>query len=176
MNDRTTPVAQKILSRVAWGGVVAGFFVATTSFMVFGAFATAMSLSFGTEALFESPLWISSLTMAAMYCGGLTASFLSAGERFAEAVLHGIVLWGATALALLFFAWNGVSLYGSEMIVGQSGDLFGEISAQDAWWAVIGIVTSLWATICGSLTGALRSKLLVPMLLARRSMPRVKVS
>lgn len=148
--------AQKVGSRVAWGAVFAGLFVATTIFLLTGALATAVSLSTHTQALYESPLWIAVLTMAAMFAGGLTAAYLSAGERTGEAMLHGVVLWGATALMLLFFLLNGINLYGSEMMVGQADTLFDGLSAADAWWAFAGVLGSLCSTVLGATVGRYR--------------------
>lgn len=154
MNAATSP--SHIRSRVAWGAVFGGLFVAMTSFMVIGALAAALTLSSVGEVLYESPLWITALSMLSMLLGGFTATYLSAGERPLDAVLHGVVLWGATATMLLFFLMNGISLYGSEMMLGQAEDLFGPVSRADAWWAFMGVAASLAATIGGSLLGLLR--------------------
>lgn len=158
----TAQVQSRVVSRMAWGAVIAGLFVATAIFMVMGALSTAISLSFGTQALFEVPLWILALSSVAMFAGGLTAAYLSAGETSVEAILHGVVLWGATTILLLFFVINGVSLYGSEMMLAQP-DLFGSLSAKDAWWAVAGVLGSLLATVIGALMGVYR-----PAFLSRR--------
>ena len=148
--------SSKVRSRLAWGATVGGLLVAVTMFMLIGSFAAALTSSWQTADRTGTPLWIFLLTVISMFVGGFTASYLSDGERLMEAFLQGIILWGATALVLVYLTLNGVSLVGAETLLGFPEGAFAPSQASTAWWAFIGVVVSLTATIVGSVAASHR--------------------
>lgn len=146
----------RVRSRIAWGATVGGLLVATTMFMLIGSFAAAVGSGWFLWERPGIPLWIFLLTVASMFVGGYTASYLSDGESLGEAFLQGIILWGATALLLVYLTVHGVSLVGAETLLGFPEGAFAPEDASAAWWAFGGVVVSLTASIIGSLAASFR--------------------
>lgn len=149
--------AMKVRSRIAWGATLGGILVAMTMFMVIGSFAAALTGSFeATDAGGGTPIWLFALTVASMFAGGYSSTYLSDGERMSEAFLQGIILWGATALLLIYLLMNGINLVGAETLLGFPEGSLSPLSAASAWWAFIGVILTLLASILGSVTACMR--------------------
>lgn len=157
LNVSAQTEAMKVRSRIAWGATLGGILVAMTMFMVIGSFAAALSGSFETNQTGGgTPIWLFALTVASMFAGGYTATYLSDGERMGEAFLQGIILWGATALLLVYLLTNGINLVGAETLLGFPEGSLNPLSAGAAWWAFAGVMLTLLASIVGSLAASIR--------------------
>src|SRR5215216_3305073 len=96
-----------VRSRVSWGAIAAGAMVSLAIFVLLTLLGVALgievavrgtSYNFGAGAAIYSVL---SLALA-MFFGGWTTSRLAVGESKLEAVLYGIILWGALFLGLVW--------------------------------------------------------------------------
>ncbi len=144
-----------VKSRVAWGAIFAGALVAIALFFVLGSFTAALNLSLYEEQPVGIPTWAFALSIVCMFVGGWTTARLAAGESRSEVVFYGIILWSFTALVMLYLAMNGILIFGSSTVLGQSSyeDLLIPMSKSAAWWGFAGVTLSLAGSIAGSMAG-----------------------
>lgn len=155
MRDVDTADLAPVKSRVAWGAIFAGSLVAIALFFVLGSLSAAINISIYEDTEAQLPAWAFALSVVSMFVGGWTTARLTAGESMGEATFYGIVLWSFTALLLLYLAMNGILIFGSGTVLGQTGyeDLLLPVSRRAAWWGFAGVALSLAATIGGTLAG-----------------------
>lgn len=99
------------LHRVSWGAIIGGTVVAITTQMLLTMIGAAIGLAayhpvgdtdaetFGIGA----GIWWLVTGLISLFLGGLVAGRLAAYPRPADAMLHGVVLWGLTGVLSLFF-------------------------------------------------------------------------
>lgn len=171
-------------SRISWGAVMAGAFVALSLLVALGLLATAAGLSV-RDAVSDGSLFVGAMIcsifalVAALFFGGFMTSVLTAGENKCEAATYGLVLWGTVFALLTLLTMSGANAganLGNTAILGadrlglteEAGKQMGldqeEIArrrqlAQEnapaaAWWTFGGVMLSMAAAIGGALLGA----------------------
>lgn len=102
-----------VRSRVSWGAIAAGAMVALSIYVLM----TLLGVALGIEAamrgadthLGTGTAVYSILTLLiAMFFGGWATSRLAVGESKLEAVLYGVILWGALFMGLVWLLSNGM--------------------------------------------------------------------
>lgn len=111
-------------SRVSWGAIFAGLFVALTVILVLGALGTAVGLSAADRVRGEAittgaGVWALATALVAFFVGGCVASRCTAGESRAEAAIYGTILWGLTFVLLLGLS-GAVVRTGVAAVVGSA--------------------------------------------------------
>jgi hypothetical protein len=104
-----------VRSRVSWPAIFAGAAVALAVYFLLGSLATALGLSIlsergntGERTVANGAFFIAVFSaLVALFIGGFVATQTAVGENRSEAVIHGIVLWGVTFVALV---WLGASV------------------------------------------------------------------
>jgi alkylhydroperoxidase family enzyme len=96
-----------VRSRISWGAVLAGAFIALTTYLVLSALGLAMGLSLGSHMSSQSlaisaGIWTIVSMLIALFAGGCVCSRCTAGENRLEAALGGVVVWGVFFVLL---AW-----------------------------------------------------------------------
>jgi hypothetical protein len=132
MADNTTTVRPEdvtsVGTRISWGAVLAGAVVALAVYVVLTTLGAAIGMSVAREmsakALTGGALVWAILTAAlSLFCGGWTASQLTAGETKCESMMHGVILWGVVAAIMLWMTTIGVrSGFNAMMRVAYAGD------------------------------------------------------
>ncbi|MEW4489607.1 DUF2188 domain-containing protein [Thalassoglobus sp. JC818] len=86
-------------SRIRWGAVAAGFFVAMAMSVALTALGVALAVSFSSMLSAESlgvfvGVWVTVTLLASLFVGGITISQLTIGESDVyEPSIYGVVLW-----------------------------------------------------------------------------------
>lgn len=128
MTDEMRTIRQQdmapVYSRVSWGALFAGLFVALTVFLVLGALGTAIGLSAADDVRGEtiatgSGIWALVTALVAFFCGGCVTSRCTAGESKTEAAIYGAILWGLTMAAVLWLSGSVVRT-GFSSVVGTA--------------------------------------------------------
>ncbi|HYX31928.1 MAG TPA: hypothetical protein VE954_02350 [Oligoflexus sp.] len=106
-----------VRSRISWGAIFAGFFVALVTIVLLTSFGSAIGFSVarshdvGTEQITAgATIYAVIMTLISLFLGGWATSQCVARETKVEAAFSGLVLWGVTFIALIFLALNGISL------------------------------------------------------------------
>ncbi|MDQ3232856.1 MAG: hypothetical protein M3Q07_13645, partial [Pseudobdellovibrionaceae bacterium] len=106
-----------VRSRISWGAIFAGFFVALVTIVLLTSFGSAIGFSVarshdvGTEQITAgATIYAVIMTLISLFLGGWASSQCVARETKVEAAFSGLVLWGVTFIALIFLALNGISL------------------------------------------------------------------
>lgn len=117
MADNTTTVRPEdttsVGTRISWGAVLAGAVVALAVYAILTTLGTAIGFTVGndmsTKALLGGGLVWAILTVGlALFAGGWTTSQLTAGETKCESMMHGLILWGTVAAAMLWMTTMGI--------------------------------------------------------------------
>jgi len=118
MADTTTAVRPEdttsVGTRISWGAVLAGVMVALAVYLVLTTLAAAIGFSINTRDMSEKALFNGALVWAivsmglSLFAGGWTVSQLTAGETKCEAMIHGLILWGAVVAAMMWMTASGV--------------------------------------------------------------------
>jgi hypothetical protein len=119
-----TPVA----SRVSWAAILAGAVVALAVYLVLTLLGGAIGLTVsdnvrsGTLAA-GAAVWAVVSTVVALFIGGWVTSQCIIGESRAEAVIHGIIMWGVVLAMVLWLVGAGLRAgYGAMMGVATFTD------------------------------------------------------
>lgn len=127
--EASTPRASDLLavrSRVSWGAIAAGAMIATAIYFVL----TLLGIALGAEVAVRgatthlgagAALYAILTLLLAMFFGGWATSRLAVGETKLEAVLYGIILWGALFLGLVWLFSVGVRTGFGAMVGLTSG-------------------------------------------------------
>jgi hypothetical protein len=115
-----------VRSRVSWPAIAAGAMVATAVYFVLTLFGVALGIEVAvrgaTTHLGAGAAIYSVLTLLlAMFFGGWATSRLAVGESKLEAVLYGVILWGALFLGLVWLFSAGVRTGFGAMVGLSSG-------------------------------------------------------
>ncbi|WP_141733222.1 hypothetical protein [Oligoflexus tunisiensis] len=115
--DATIRDVVGVRSRISWGAVFAGFFIALVSVVLLTSlgsaigFTAAQSDGVGLNQITTgAAIYGVIITLISLFVGGWATSQCVARETRLEAAFSGMVLWGVTFLALILLALNGISL------------------------------------------------------------------
>jgi hypothetical protein len=100
-------------SRVSWGAIFAGAVLALALFFVLSLLGGAIGLSLSDAASASSigigaGIWAILCLLISMFVGGFVATQCTVGETKAEAMIHGVVMWGVATAMILWMAMSGV--------------------------------------------------------------------
>lgn len=118
---RNEPLVDIVGFRLSWGAIFAGFVVATVTQIVLSILGLAIGFSTWdprTEGLggygIGTAIWVIATAIVSLFLGGLVLGRLAGILKRGDGVLHGIVLWGLSALLAVWMVANGVgSLVGT---------------------------------------------------------------
>lgn len=185
-NGTVTPSdVSSVGTRVSWAAVLAGAVVALTTYVTLTMFAFAIGVT-AAQHISNQEFAIGAAVIAtvsligSLFLGGYVASQTTAGETRKEAVIYGVLVWGAL-FGLMFLAGNTLAVgFGTALqpitqanrAQAPSEAEIQKMSGEDrtkydqtvfatkanamtvAWWAFGTLVLSLLAAIGGSLAGA----------------------
>lgn len=144
-DNATTPLRVEdflpVRSRVCWGAIFAGAVVALATYLVLTLLGGAIGLSVsgsvrGTTLGTGAAVWAVITTGAALFLGGWVTSQTTVGENKMEAVVHGIIMWGAVLAMVLWMAAVGVrSGFNALMSVAYAGAAGAEDLTSQDWEA-----------------------------------------
>ena len=100
-------------TRISWGAVLAGTFLALGVFFLLATLGGAVGLSTSdrtnsTTLQTGAIVWAFVTTIAALFIGGLVTSLYTAGENKTEAVMSGLVTWALLFAVLLVLGGIGI--------------------------------------------------------------------
>jgi hypothetical protein len=176
-----------VRSRISWAAVAAGSLIALVVLLALGALGSAVGITITRGSVPEgrgSLVWAVIIVIVALFAGGWAMSRCEARETRGEAVLHGLVMWGAIYAGLVVLSYFGV-FTGFNVVMGVEGmpisaaelaeiaeslglapdeagrlaeivnrPALGRGSVIDAWLSTAGIFASLAAAVFGALVGA----------------------
>src|SRR5262245_32957664 len=110
MNETQTIYAEDtsaVQSRVSWGAIFAGVFVAFAAWVFLSVLGLALGLSVAQSARGETlaagaGIWSIVTLLVALFCGGCVTTRCSAGESKTEALIYGIILWGVVFMLTMW--------------------------------------------------------------------------
>ena len=117
-----------VRSRINWGPILGGAFVALALYFVLTLLGTAAGFTIvaktsapdtnagRTTLAIIGSLWALFTTITALFVGGWVTSQLSVGETPKEAAVYGVILWGTVLAMLLFLLAAGVQAGFSGMV------------------------------------------------------------
>ncbi len=93
-------------SRVSWGSVAAGVVVAFAIYATLSLLAVAVGVSTIDQVGSQSFTWVAAVTsivilLGSMFLGGFVVSRTTVGEQPGEAMIYGILVWGAFLMLLI---------------------------------------------------------------------------
>lgn len=144
MNENTTIHAEDVLpvrSRVSWGAVFAGAFLALAAYLVLTLFGAAVGLSVGDSVRPESlsaggVVWAILATGVALFVGGCASTRFAVGENKTEAAAHGVLVWGVVFAMLLALMVTGVRAGFNAMVgVANTGQNVAREATAEDWEA-----------------------------------------
>lgn len=111
-----------VMSRVSWGAIFAGAFVALAVYVLLSVLGLAIGLSATPELSGETigtaaAIWYVVALFLALFAGGCVATQCTAGENKMEAVIYGVVLWGVMFVMTMWITGN-VLRTGASMALG----------------------------------------------------------
>ncbi len=115
------------VSRVRWGAVFAGLFIALVSQVLLGLLGLAVGLSTFNPATFTgfgvgSGVWLIISTLISVFLGAWAASWWANTIYRADGILHGVLTWSLYLVVTLFFIGSGVgTLLGGAFNLVSSG-------------------------------------------------------
>ena len=156
--------------RVRWGPVWAGLIVAVPTFMLLQLATLALGWwDVDPGATGNNADWFSGINgLLALFLGGLTAGASALWRGFSDGLLHGILVWALTVVAIVFLTlFGGGALLGSlagvvtDVAGIQQGDLpdiaageAADVATSSASWAVLGLGLGVAAAGIGGVLGA----------------------
>ena len=162
-------VAPSRRDRVRWGPVWAGLVVAIPTFLLLQLATLALGLwDVGPSDGNNADLWSSINGLIALFLAGLTAAATAVWRGVSDGLLHGILVWALSIVALLVLTlFGGGALLGSlagvvtdtagiqqanlpDVAAGQVAD----VAESAAAWAVLGLGLSIAAAALGGVLGA----------------------
>lgn len=113
-----------VRSRVSWGAVMAGVFVALSLYIVLMMGGVALGMTVGDRVRAENlgigaGVWALVSMLLSLFLGGVVASRISVGENKTEAAIYGVVVWGVF-FALLALLTAGTVNTGLNALLGAA--------------------------------------------------------
>jgi hypothetical protein len=104
-----------VRSRVSWGAIFAGAFVALALYVLLSLFGAAVGFSVsdwtrGEQLGTGAAVWAVFSTLISLFIGGWVTSQCTVGENKMEAAIYGIILWGLLFTGLLTLGTAGMQL------------------------------------------------------------------
>ncbi len=124
MAEVDTQDVASVGSRVSWGAIFAGAFVALTLCVFLGVLGVALNLSVantdvrGEQLATGAGIWTIVSLLVALFLGGFVTSRATVGERKGEALMYGVLVW-----AVLIGMMVGFSAVGANADYGLGGYL-----------------------------------------------------
>ena len=127
-------------SRVSWGAIFAGAVIALAVQLLLMLLGGSIGLSvrdevtaetFGTAAV----IWAIASLVVALFVGGYVTSQCTVGENRGEAVIHGLIMWGATVGIVAFLTAAGLRAGFNSMIAMASLGQMGIQGVDENWEA-----------------------------------------
>jgi len=170
-------------SRITWGAIFGGAFVAFVTMMLLNTFGLAVGLT-GQEGVGTGfAIWAVIVALLALFAGGYAMSFLESNVRREHVMMQGVILWGVVVFGLLMLAVTGLQM-GITAVLGTAGAVAGQVSPEQltalgnqlglteqelqqlqaqageavegapaAWWSLLAMIVSLAAVIGGAISG-----------------------
>jgi hypothetical protein len=113
-------------SRVSWGAILAGAFVALTLCIFLGVLGGTLNLTAadtnvrGDQLAIGAGIWAILSLLVALFIGGFVASRTTVGERKSEALMYGVLVW-----AVLVGMMTALAAAGSQADLGFNSYLRG---------------------------------------------------
>lgn len=124
------PLVERTGFRLSWGGIFAGFVIATALQMVLTTLGAAIGLAAFDPGQGDSAsslgigaaIWFAVTAMISMFVGGMTAGRLAGVLTRGDGMLHGVVMWGLSLLLAIYLGSTGVGrlLGGVTSFLGQT--------------------------------------------------------
>jgi len=101
-------------TRVSWSAIVAGAVIALACFFAFSLFFSALGISMTDAGVRDRTVEVGALVAAiftvivSLFIGGWVAAQMTVGENRQEAVIYGLLTWGAFTFAMLWMVSAGV--------------------------------------------------------------------
>ena len=176
MLESVVPASASIGTRVSWGAILAGSFIALALSFLLGTLGAAVGLSMSqhlqsTTIINGSVVWILLTAVLTLFIGGMVTSLLTLGESKTEAVVHGILMWSVVVGLLFIMGSQGVkSVYsmnyntmdkagttrlgGMELDPAASPTVSDEQAKRLAWYTFACTWLSMLAASAGAYLGA----------------------
>jgi hypothetical protein len=116
----------QIRSRISWGAIIGGMVIAFGAYMILTLLFAGIGVSLNRDTIRSDGFGIAAIVAAvctmiiAMFLGGWVTTQLTAGETRREAVIHGILCWGAVTGAALCMAMSTAKSTGYFALLGGS--------------------------------------------------------
>ena len=138
---RRDPLVERTGFRLSWGGIFAGFVVATSLQMVLTTLGAAIGLAAfdlgqGDSAAslgIGAAIWFAVTALVSMFIGGQTAGKLAGVLTRGDGMLHGVVMWGLSLLLAIYLGSTGVG-----RVLGGVTSFLGQTASSAAGGAVSG--------------------------------------
>jgi hypothetical protein len=115
-------------SRVSWGAILAGAFVALTLCIFLGLLGGALNFTAagtdirGDHLALGAGIWVLLTLLVALFLGGFVASRTTVGERKGEALMYGVLVWAVVIGMMTAIAAAGTSTtFGFTGFLRQAG-------------------------------------------------------
>ncbi|MBW3571879.1 MAG: hypothetical protein KY467_12310 [Gemmatimonadetes bacterium] len=145
------PVIEHTGFRLSWGGIFAGFVVATALQMVFTTLGAAIGLTAFDPGQGDSAralgigviIWFALTAIVTMFIGGMTTGRMAGILTRGDGMVHGVVMWSLSLLLALYMASVGMG-----RVLGGAVDLITRATAATAG-AAVGAVGQLGGAAIG---------------------------
>ncbi|CAN5253184.1 hypothetical protein BH11PLA2_BH11PLA2_30430 [soil metagenome] len=133
-------------SRVSWGAILAGAFIALSLYFLLTLLAGAIGMSISDKTTAKTitvaaAVWAIAITAVCLFCGGLVAANFTTGENKLEAALYGILVWAVVFATIIWLMATGVRAgFGAMVGVATAGSSVAHTAAlnttQSDWESV----------------------------------------
>jgi len=138
MAEIETQDVASVGSRVSWGAILAGAFVALTLSIFLTALGGALGLTVidhtdvrGDQLATGAGIWSIASLLIALFVGGFVTSRCTVGERKTEGAMYGVLVWGVMVVAMATAGAAGSGAYlGLSNYMAQSGTAMTQPRAQ----------------------------------------------
>lgn len=111
-----SPSAEDVVSvgsRISWGAILAGSFLALAMHVLLTVLGAAVGLSMSDNVEHvtlrnTALIWAVVVVVASFFVGGLVTSLFTVGENKVEACIYGVVMWAFVTGVLLMMATSGI--------------------------------------------------------------------
>ncbi|WP_435009296.1 hypothetical protein P12x_000548 [Tundrisphaera lichenicola] len=113
-----------VKSRVSWGAIAAGAMIALAVYFFLTLLGLAIGLEVASRGEVGQKLGIGAAIysiftlLLAMFLGGWSTSRLAVGETKLEAILYGLILWGALFIGMIWLVGSGVRVGFGALVSG----------------------------------------------------------
>lgn len=108
--ERDEPVLP-VYSRISWGAIFAGAFVAFAVYFLLNLLGAAVGLSVGDKELGAGEaIWAIIVMLLSLFIGGMTVTRCTVGETRIEGLVYGAVLWGVLFSGLMLMMFLGLTM------------------------------------------------------------------